>query len=752
MTFAAMLAGRRKRISYWFTIEGIETIFKEEDTIDGTGILGGPTRAELVCIERESIKESAAYLDRSIFGVRGGAFSVSLVERYGSTALRDLIQPRQRPTCYLTTSNLSTSATTLGVNDSSLLSASSGTIYLGRETITYASRPTGTSIAGCTRAMYGSTAQKQKGSTNYGPSIYEVPPSWRGRRLTLYGTFLDENGVSTASNTSILGVFVLDATPSFSEGKWSISCSSLADEFASKKLYVGVADVKGHTVRAGDNTADDDYRIYVDDAAKFKPADSGFPSYAMVKMAGGLMFFGKIDEYDNGTPGSEFIDVILDWTIRLTNRVERINSKLITNNDEGAESVRHVCTVGGSSPDPLMWLLVSVAGDGTYGGYDVLPGVERGNFQTYTWRMGAGIAAADIDVDSFDITSGLWWYILDDAVTVGDVLKDWCLSAEAFWYVSRTGKLTAARMADVLGAGATTIDSSALDESRPVTVEYLEDEIKPMIRIECNYSPIGKRYLVKDTTSDGEMSQRYPNNDETYVIQSKSIGIDVQVHEYPLEFCRPVTMSRVELESKVRRMQKADGRGRLVVKCRTRFSLLSSYIGNLVELDLDVPDLEGGTLQGRTGRIMSRMPDYQAGTVDLEIEVMDTVFVFAPSATVTAVSTTSIANDTVTLSTTEPDVASTSPTQGFYVGQILRLWDVSAGSSQLLTIAALPTASSIRFTAGVTGAVETGVDWLTWGTLGTSTAGAPASGYEEAQLAFFMGTGGPAAGEVRRWR
>ena len=84
----------------------------------------------------------------------------------------------------------------------------------------------------------------------------------------------------------------------------------------------------------------------------------------------------------------------------------------------------------------------------------------------------------------------------------------------------------------------------------------------------------------------------------------------------------------------------------------------------------------------------------------------------------------------------------------------MRLWDVSAGTSQVLTISSIPNTTQLVFTAGVTGTVETGVDWLTWNTLGTnSAAGDTANGQNETDWAFHMSDAAtPAAGGVRRWR
>jgi hypothetical protein len=133
--------------------------------------------------------------------------------------------------------------------------------------------------------------------------------------------------------------------------------------------------------------------------------------------------------------------------------------------------------------------------------------------------------------------------------------------------------------------------------------------------------------------------------------------------------------------------------------------------------------------------------------------VFEAVYRVAPSSIIAAVSTTDSANDTIELSTSDPDHASTSPQDDFHVGQLVRIWDMSAAAYEDAEIASILSGPPrLVFTGSLALTVETGRDWVTWGPLGTSD-GTTANGDDESDWLYQMANDGVAAeGATRRWQ
>ena len=748
-TWALRLAADRKRLCLWFTIQGIEPVFLERD-IDASTILGA-TRTELVNIVAGSLDVGQEEIDLDQLCHKGGSFRVRIRQRKDSTTLDDLFQTRKRRQTSVTAAVTKTD-TTVAVGDSTWAVADTGIIYLGAETVRHTTRPTSTSFGGLTRGMFGSRAQLHKGEGDWrGTAVYDVPPFWLGRRVTLRASFLDDAGNTNAAKTTTIGTFTINEDPRQVDAlTWELSAGPLSDEYAKRELYTGMRDVSGQGVVRFSDTSPY-MNIRCDEAGTFLPSPGGFVTYAMVWFDTWRRALGRVIARDIvSIPNS--VDVLPDPGHFSPDGWRDVNVYALSRVDK----MRHVALITGLPVSSLLPALCSELGDGANGAYDLLPGVAAASYGLDGWQMGAGIHEDDVDDAAFAAlpTYGNWCYILDKTVSVGDLLGEWALFSGCFWYVTAAGLLSAQQQSETTAQSVMTFGASVVVGDTPPTTTVEESSIYPVIEIETNYDPSQQAFLVKQVFQDGEMMRRYSQRHDVRRIEAKGIAIDVGRRLMIPQYNHPATLTEEQAKQIARSWQKSEGRGRLIVTCTTRLKGLKASLGDVVTIGFEGNNYEGGTINGREARVIARRPRFQDGRVDFVLQVLEPLYLFAPSGVVTTVSTTSIANDTVTLSTTAPDVASTSPTSDFVAGQTVRLWDVSAGTSQVLTIASIPNATQLVFTAGVTGTVETGVDWLTWNTLGTNTsAGDTANGQNEGDWDYLMDDDAvPAAGGVRRWR
>jgi hypothetical protein len=745
-TFTDRLAGSRKRLVLWLTISGIEPVFAERD-LDVDDILG-EARTVHALIPSRGIEVGESTLDLERMREIGGSLRFRLRQKFGTSTLTDLLQTLRRPRTFIT-SDVTTSGTTFSLSSASAFTAP-GTFYVGNETVTFTGKSSN-DLTSCTRGKYGSRAQAHvsDGSTG-GASVFDVPPGWLGRRVKLYGSFMQDDGTTTSDLTQLLGTFSIEESPTFIDSMTvEVHCAPCIDEYLGRPLYVGYDEV-----RAGEASVADDGEnvlVAVDDARRFEPGAS-FVTYALLKRDDGMAYIGRIVDADallstiTVKPGAGFYDPLILGAF----------GGDITPNLGVMASARHIAIIGGTTGMSIVRLLVSRYGDTAGGTYDVIPGVSRSNIYDADAKFGANIAEDDIDPEAiYSIGGPPWAYVLDQTVTVGDVLREWCLVMGVYAVVDEDGKLTVKQSSETADASALTITSAMLAASAPPRAYVDESAIKPVIEFAANYSPSSQELQYVATHSDAEMQARYPARTDIARYEFKGISVDLpELDPSAQRYVGLNRMSRVQLDEIARRLQKADGRGRLLVEIRMSMRGLALHLGDVVTPSFEAPNYKGGSISGTAARVIGKRPRFDDGTVDVRLQILDRLFLIAPSAVVTAVSTTSIANDTVTLSTTDPTANNTSPANNFAVGMVIRLWDVSAGTSQTLTIASIPSVSSLRFTAGVSGTVETGVDFLTWSTKGVNSSLTSVAGNDEADLMMFETepVSDPDGDGVRRWR
>jgi hypothetical protein len=754
MTFATRLAGRRKRVGFFVHIHGVPRIWKTHAGIDASAILGS-TYAESTGISADLFSLGQESIDREKRCVTGGGLDFRIVEKHGSTVVRDIVQPRKRKITHLATS-IGVADTTLVFGTNTVLT-NGQVIYLGHETIIVGTKSGGATATGCTRAAYGSRAQTHKAATSLdGTAVYDVPPAWKGRRVTLWMCFLDDNDAcDSAGLASKVGTYSLSGAPQL-QGKraWAFSALPLSSEYAKKKLYVGLKKVDQEGLELVPASGDQHYTLSpVQNTQLFTPG-ANWTSYAIAELEWGDEDAGAVLlAIEAATTVTDTLDVFVERAMIRPEVPEIVRRKV-----KSLTPIVFAGSFGGAAG--LLIFLTSNQGDLANGTWDRLPGLARSEMNSTGFRFGANIDEDDIDEASFEITPRTWQFPLMKSTDVGTILADWALAADAWWLIDEDGRIAATPARVVAGASVGTIDESMIAAPDSVKVSAEETAVYPTVKFKANFSPLSDRFLYDGTVHDFEIEQRYPQSDDVLEIESRGIGIEGVPVELPYHLVRPTpgTLTLPELESWLRAVQLSYGRVPCVVQVTCRLSALAFRIGDVVTFNAaGYVDYEGGNLEGRSMRVIARRPRIKDALVDFELELVDQVFRVAPSAVIASGPTTvSIANDTLTLSTTSADASGANPENDFDVaGLSVRLWDVSLGTSQVLVVAEKLSGNRLRFTTGVVGTPEAGRDWLTWNTLGVNTAAAATtSGYQEEDFLYQMPDDptAPSAGEVRRWR
>jgi len=744
VTYATRLAGRRHRVALFVTIQGIPYAFKEVPGISASTIIGD-TRTELSILK--DVEEEDRKLDYNKRAVLGGGLSFSLQDPRGSSSLQSLFAPRLRRKTYINT-NATTSATTI-VTDSTTALASAGTVYVGGETITYTSK-TATDLQGCTRGAFGSIAQEHFTATEtgaeYGASIFTQPPAWKGRRVNLYAVFLNEDGTAN-SNSQQVGCYSIEQSPSYSEGAWHFQCGPIIDEYLSRKVGLGLKDMAYTSI-----TYDPATFWYT---VNMENTDNLGADHPMVST---LM----IDVVDtNGETMTETMRIVDGSTSAVTcvrdEVIQFVPHPSWSIATQSGGSARHVCVLSGTSPQSLKPLLVSIEGGGTNSAADILPGVDRTSLTGQSWRFGAGIPSSYIDSSWGTVAAQFpFSYFIRDTIELAKLLTSFCLGAGCYVYTTNTGKLAIKRISDEYVASSsitTTIDSSSIVAGSD-SVEYNEDMIAPVLSVSANYDPRDGDSRLTVNITDRELLARYPERTDPvelellgcYVAGAPARSTDKQ------QLLPPAGYFFEEFETQARRWQSTDGRGMVIVRLRCKHTMAALNVGDLVNITRSsLPDFESTTGIGgstSTAEVIERGIDWDTGEVRLALRMRQRVFCIVPFVVGHSRSTTSVANDTITVLGTDDGEGATSD---FFVGQIVKAWQLDGTAVETYTIAAI-TSTTLQFTTGVA-TFTADATWFTWGDVGTNADTVTTSGISEPDLAFNVSqTETIADGAIRRWQ
>ncbi len=706
-TFTGRLTGDegRKLVRY-VTIQGLPHLFTTGQAAPPAAVQSDiATRIVMrtVC----SIKRAKKKIDPEKLRMVGGSLEVILNDDAAGT-LTALFAHRSRRSSFLIT-DVDTATASLDVDDSSPF-PNNATIYVGGESVVVDTTPDPTVIDLFGRGAWGSEAQPHFGDAENGAGVFLTPPSWKGRRVTLRGYFLNDDGGSTADLAQTLDTFRLEAAPEFiGNGQWKLTCSHLSDEFAVRKIGTGLKEVTPtHGLVRFDLTLTDAAAyIEVESVEQFVVGD--FTTYVRAEFDDGSVRIWPLLSVDDA-----LLRIYIDFGGNLVEGSPgHVNMTI--------KSVRHIALLLDTDIGRnAAMVLTSRLGTAANGALDELPGFKRTTFGGDEWRFGAGILAAEVDVDAFrDVGAGApipWSYVIDEEMPLADFLFDFCLATGSFWYVTAAGLLSVKRLAEERVDAVMNVDNGMVIGK--ASVSYAEEGIYPRVLLTCNYDAAARDFEGDVTLLDPELADRYPTDDSRLEIETRGIvtmGINRRIPgggaagtlKRP-----PALLGDVELL--LRRIQAASGRGPAFVSFRGRLPTLQLDLGDIVLLSLDhEPDLEGNaTITNRTARVIEYGPDDEKGSVTLVLAILDTLFHVAPASVIASTSNgVGAAALTLDLQTTGPEVSSVTPGRMFGDGWVVRIFDISAGvffDRQIFT----HTDTSLTLTVAVGFVVEAGVDFV----------------------------------------
>jgi hypothetical protein len=718
-----------RKIRYTVSIEGASGVFSSWIDNAPSGYPGTIVKVE----------ESASRLDIYRLRQTSGGLLVELQDDPQGT-LQNTFTPRVRRIAYVT-DDVSRTATAIPMATADL--PSSGTVYIGGETVTYTGTASGPQrITGCTRGAFGSLAQPHRGGSEQGASVFLSPPSWFGRRVRLQAIAVGEDGNEDEVET--VGVYRLEEAPvSDGMGRWELRCSHLSDELAKRKLGQGIEEVKagGGLFRPATASGVDVFEVATPSGvARRLKQSAAWISHAVVQFqeATNARTMFAIHSVDEDTPTTG-VDTVRFYRTPLTASGEvAVNianvSPLIA---LAVEWMRHVVLLQGGLPHVLMQIaLTSRLGDGTNGSLDVLPGVEPATFGGPGFQMGAGMRSDEIDTDSLAALSGIispsWSFPIDEEIPVTDLIESFCRATGSAAVYSRDGKLTFKKLRGERSAVVGVIASPGAVMGA-VSARVEEQHTFARARIVCNYDPIDREFEGTVDVIDEEIAATYPNAQGTLEITDRAIMVEPVDASGLGSWLRP-GLPVEQLLPALRRQMLGGRGGALVVSCRVDARLLHLQLGDLVDVQLPmVSDFRGGTLAQARGRIISRKPEWhgpQALTSEIEILIEEQLRSIAPVLYVDE--TTAVGGDVYLLesSSTTPNVGeAASPFEAFRVGDVLRPYRISGGFlfEEFYTVLAV-TDSDMTVESSDGGAPEVGEVLILSPPMSTST-GTSADGF-----------------------
>jgi hypothetical protein len=758
MTFATTTTGTRVfRPRFWIEIQGIEPVFVEA-TISPASVVSSRTQHKVIMPGGLQVGESR--LDLEQLAEQGASLTVRLRDT-SARVLRALFASRTRRQMYLTSSVASTTAMsgsgTLNVSSTTGMS-STGTVYVGAETFTYGGK-TSTTLTSVTRSLYSSRAQLHTGGTNDGASVWLVPPNWVGRRVTLKACYVQDDGTTSSGESATIGTFRLEQHPRYVGGdEWELECGGLHEAYASARCYVGQREAKPKADGTGYEVSTSGV-IDLDASEAFLFAIGGVQTFVRVTYAAesGRVELAPLLAADGSTsitvslaPGPLPPPVFV-------NGRRQFGVRTVT-----VESLQHVAYLTGDPTAIVLMLLLSQLGDGTNGVYDSLPGAARTGFGLEEWRFGAGLLLADVNVSSFQRLSGQgpkWTVLIDEEMTVADLLVEFCRALRAYWYVDSSGQLSVAKLREKSTASAASTSLTALTDARLVEDEQeaLEPEqARPThsAHVLANWDPLSKKYLFEQTVVDVELQALFPEASNVLEVESRFLSVDASsfASGEASAMKRANPMQPNDLLVLLRRAMVSSSLTHLFLRHVFSWQAAGVNVGDVVRVtNARVPDLRGTTIGATTGEgdclVVGKQLNVDQATVALRLLLLDKGYRLAP---VGIVSSWDAGTKTATLNGS--DATGSNPGNNFAAGWSVAMFDVSATphTEAALTIASV-TATSITFTGAPAFTPAAGDLILPKPTDGT---GLSSSGYTEEDFTYQVpdaGTLGVSGVTDSRW-
>lgn len=697
MSFAATTSARRNlRPRYWLEVQGVEQVLVEQ-AFAPTDVVSG--RTQLVVVPPEGISFGEARLDFEQLAESGASLTVQLRDDV-SRHLAALFAMRTRRVTRLAASVARTDALNGGggdeleVEDNTGL-PTSGTCFIAAETLTWTGKSGSTTLTGVARARYGSRAQTLVGGAEEGMELFLVPPAWFGRRVTLKAVYLGDSGApmyisdDEDDDSVTLGTFLLEAPPQFvGGGEWELQCGPLHERFARAPLYRGQRPVRA--IISGTSLA-------VGDAAAAFFAEGTAPTNVKLTFQDGRVVLPSFEGIAGGV-------VTIDDTegpVISPNGLAQ-NAVLTTT---AVESAQQVAYLTGDATRILLQLLLSRLGDEANTDYDVLPGVERTGYGETEWSFGAGIEADDIDVESFEAFIGdgpTWTLLLDEQLSVADVLVEWCRSVRAFWRVTAEGVLAASRLREKSTSAAESsalvpLDDDALIADDDEVLQIERGAVSTSVKLSANWDPLSGQHLAIVDVTDHELAALYPELEDQAALESRVLTVStpaVRSNAGTLARAGAITVDDVRIM--LRRAQVSSTRARCFTQQRYGWDAFAIAVGDIVRVEnARVPDLRGAMGLAVDALVVGRQLDVDTGVVTLRCLLVDRGFRIAPAG---VIASWNAGTKTATLDNSDP--VGSSQGRFFAAGWSVEMLDVSATPDTVatLTIASV-TDDTITFTA-----------------------------------------------------
>jgi len=609
---------------YAITLSGVPVAFAEQ---------GFPTSElsawDSIAYGLHDIGEGESVLDLSARRQMGSGFSFRM--RDSGNVVRDLVKVRQDPVGWLVESELPANNTAISFVEVSDPADIPSPFYLGFETLSY-NGTSGSDIANVSRALYDSDPQRHFGAANDGAAgaIYDAPPKWTGRRVTLWrstrkadGTMGTKEAVETASMEDVPRYLGSDT--------WVFDAASLAQWYAGRRIFQGLQPVVppddddefAETVNVDENTAK---RLW--DGINHPAAN------VLWTFEDGSQWMGPIA---SSTTTTVTIDTGGPIGGRVLNRPGR----------RWAEAMPLIAWQG-DPVDVVLSFLGSRLGDGTLGTWDVLPGREAESFDGVEFFAGAQIDNSDLDVEAFEQFRGAgpgWTVVLDEQMEVQELLREFCQAVGAFWYVDTTGRLSVSRLQERVppSASALEITDAIWHIDAPDAVVATEQTVFHTVRFRGNWDPVAREHRARVDVVDAPSRRESPFDDRALELESRFVHVDVkQWGAAPTSsWVSPNPIHRLDLETQLRRVQQYSKRPatEVVTTVPATTSTDAAVPGAIVTVTNGrCPDLAGDYLTSAVGQVIGRRPDRELDTYQLRVRILDNGFLFAPSAEITTVS------------------------------------------------------------------------------------------------------------------
>lgn len=715
----------------YVAVEGVPYVF-HCDADFPSSYAGGATPLALIT----QIIQTNRQLNPNTRRIEGHSLTIRLLDD-GAGVLAALFAARSYRTSYVSSSvGAAGDVTVKGVGGL----PAAGTVYLEDEAVTYTSI-VGTTLTGCTRGAFSTEAGPHLGDADDGDDVFVAPPSWKGRRVFLFGYFkpkdVSPQGASLAELTLSrqLGTFIIDDVPEKqTTTEWVISCKDLVEELGAKKLGDGFIDNTIPEARQGSN-AGGNLELVVGEGAAFNQFTVGTATtYVRIKKSG-----------DGENPYA-----ILPLVGQVsTDSIEYSYAEALVVDDVASAAVsevRHIAVLRGSPAIVALYVIMSRLGDGTNGTYDVLPGFDAGDVGEANTRMGAGISSGDVDIDSFlAFTSGpSWSYVIDDVLPLSDFMFELCLAVGAAWLPSRSGELKLISLAEDGANPVMTVDDKIMDRTQPITMKYDEANIYPRLRFSCNYDIATRAYRYIANFIDVKLRKRFKRREDELQLKSKSICVEGQ----PGVRGRP-TVTQAELAGSMRRVQAAEGRGRAFISGVANLRITKAEVGDVVTLNnlIAIDGLGNQVLINQPARITAMDPHDYSGKVPVTFQLLDKLWRVAPACTID-----SRAGAVLTLNAADIGIPNATPGKMFADTGVF-VFDVSGPTKHQANVIA-HTDLTITLDAAPAFANDHNVDFVKLDSQTNGSGAASEDGYTDDEFLYMMpddendGT----AIEVTRWR